>query len=57
VVPDRAGLLLNFWIGSKILKGLDEGLVLVDFDLILELGEVRVVFLDFDLLLVPVGLH
>lgn len=43
--------------GKEVLEGRDECLVLVDLDVVLELGEVRIVVADFDLLLVPVGLH
>lgn len=43
--------------GKEVLERRDECLVLVDLDVVLELGEVRIVVADFDLLLVPVGLH
>lgn len=43
--------------GKEVLKGRDEGLVFVDLDVVLELGEMGIVVADFDLLLVPVGLH
>lgn len=53
----RAGLHRGFYIGEGVLEGGDEGLVLVDFDIKLQLGQVGVVVADLDFLLVPVGLH
>ena len=43
--------------GNGVLEGRDEGLVFVDLDVVLKLSEVRIVVVDFYLLLVPVRLH
>lgn len=54
---DRAGLHRGFLIGKTVLKRRDESFVFIDFDIVLQLGEMWVVVADLHFFLIPVGLH